>query len=119
MSDKKGTARRFARSRSKELLSAVAVSALLAAGIGVSGASAQEMQDDTIRFATATISPSFGRPEAGTASPSVYTLWPIYETLTRASPTGDVSGLLATSWKNIDKTTWRLTLRRGVKFQNG
>lgn len=119
MSDKKGNARRIVRSRSKELLSAVAVSALLAAGIGVSGASAQEMQDDTIRFATATISPSFGRPEAGTASPSVYTLWPIYETLTRASPTGDVSGLLATSWKNIDKTTWRFTLREGVKFQNG
>lgn len=119
MSDRKGTARRFVRSRSKELLGAVAVSALLVAGIGVSGASAQEMQDDTIRFATKSISPSLGRPEAGTASPSVYTLWPIYETLTRVSPEGDVTSLLATSWKNIDKTTWRFTLREGVKFQNG
>lgn len=118
MSDRKGTARRVMRSRSKELLGAVGLSALLAAGIGVSGASAQ-MQDDTIRFGTKSISPSLGRPEAGTASPSVYTLWPIYETLTRASPTGDVSGLLATSWKNIDATTWRFTLREGVKFQNG
>ncbi len=117
--DRARAPRRSARSRSKELLGAVGLSALLAAGIGVGGASAQEMQDDTIRFATTTISPSFGRPEAGTASPSVYTLWPIYETLTRASPTGDVSGLLATSWNNIDKTTWRFTLRRGVKFQNG
>ena len=119
MSDFKGTARHFARSRSKELLGAVGLSALLAAGIGVSGVSAQEMQDDTIRFATQGIAPSLGRPEQGTASPSVYTLWPIYESLTRVSPTGDLSSLLATSWENIDKTTWRFTMREGVKFQNG
>jgi len=119
MSDRKRTARRFVRSRSRELLGAVAVSALLAAGIGVSGASAQEMQDDTIRFAVQGIAPSLGRPEQGTASPSVYTMWPIYESLTRVSPKGDVSGLLATSWENIDKTTWRFKIREGVKFQNG
>ena len=119
MSDNKRTARRFVRSRSKELLGAVGLTAPLAAGIGVGGASAQEMQDDTIRFATQGIAPSLGRPEQGTASPSVYTLWPIYESLTRVSPKGDVSGLLATSWENLDKTTWRFKIREGVKFQNG
>ena len=116
--DRARAPRRSARSRSKELLGAVGLSALIAAGVGVGGASAQ-MQDDTIRFGTRDISPGLGRPESGTASPSVYTLWPIYETLTRASPTGDVSGLLATSWKNLDETTWQFKLRQGVKFQNG
>ena len=104
--------------RMRNLLGATAVTALLAAGIGVSGASA-EMQDDTIRFGTQSISPGLGRPGFGTASPGVYTLWPIYESLTRVSPEGDVTGLLAVSWKNTDKLTWEFKLRPGVKFQNG
>lgn len=49
----------------------------------------------------------------------MYTLWQFYESLTRVSPDGDVSGLLATGWENIDKLTWRFTLRPGVKFHNG
>ncbi len=83
------------------------------------GTAWSQMQDDTIRVAAGVIPPSFGRPEQGTVSPNVYVLWPIYETLTMVSPTGDVSGLLATGWKNLDDTTWRFTLRPGVKFQNG
>ncbi len=84
-----------------------------------SGGVQAQLQDETLRFATATIAPAFGRPEQGTASPSVYTLWPMYDSLTRVSPQGDVSGLLASGWKNLDPTTWELTLKRGVKFHNG
>ncbi len=103
------------RAAVRGLLAAAALAGLMLPA-GQAGA---EMQDDTIRFAVKNIAPSFGRPEQGTASPSVYTLWPIYESLTRVSPTGEVSGLLATSWKNIDDLTWRFTMRSGVKFQNG
>jgi peptide/nickel transport system substrate-binding protein len=96
-------------------LSAMAAAAVvLTAGV----ASAQS-SDNTLRFATASIAPAFGRPEQGTASPSVYTLWPMYDSLTRVSPQGDVSGLLASSWKSIDASTWEVTLKRGVKFHNG
>ena len=107
-----------AGARRRAWLYGVAGAAALALLAPAFSASAQ-MQDDTLRFATSTIAPSFGRPEQGTASPSVYTIWPIYDSLTMVSPTGDVSGLLATSWENINETTWRFTLRAGVKFQNG
>ncbi len=43
----------------------------------------------------------------------------MYDSLTRVSPQGDVSGLLASSWKNIDASTWEVTLKRGVKFHDG
>ena len=105
--------------RSRAWLAGLAGAAALAAlAAPIAGANAQ-MQDDTIRFATQSISPGLGRPEFGTASPGVYTLWPIYESMTRVSPQGDVSGLLAVSWKNIDRDTWQFTLRGGVTFQNG
>ncbi|MBM3503839.1 MAG: ABC transporter substrate-binding protein [Alphaproteobacteria bacterium] len=104
------------RRYSAALLGAVAAATVLAP---VGEASAQQLQDDTIRFATASISPAFGRPEQGTASPSVYTLWPLYDSLTMVNAKGDVSGLLAESWKNLDKGTWQVALRKGVKFHNG
>jgi peptide/nickel transport system substrate-binding protein len=97
------------------LVSAAALATALVAG----DVGAQQLQDDTIRFATQSISPAFGRPEQGTASPSVYTLWPLYDSLTMVNPKGEVSGLLAESWKNVDQDTWQVTLKRGVKFHNG
>ncbi|OGY24095.1 MAG: hypothetical protein A2172_00945 [Candidatus Woykebacteria bacterium RBG_13_40_15] len=42
----------------------------------------------------------------------------IFDGLTRVI-NGEVKGALATSWTNPDKTTWRFTLRKGVKFHNG
>ena len=92
--------------------SALALAAPLAA-------QAQQAPPDTIRFATGSLSPGFGQPEQGTASPSVYSLWPLYDSLTMVDPKGEVSGLLAESWKNIDKDTWQVTLKKGVKFHNG
>ncbi len=74
---------------------------------------------DTIRFGTASLAPGFGRPEQGTASPSVYSMWPFYDSLTMVSPKGEVSGLLAAAWENVDPNTWRFTLAKGVKFHNG
>jgi peptide/nickel transport system substrate-binding protein len=44
----------------------------------------------------------------------------IYETLiARDSKTMDLSPGLAESWEQVDDTTWRFALRKGVKFHNG
>ncbi len=43
----------------------------------------------------------------------------ISDTLLRWKAPGQLEPWLATSWKNIDDVTWELTLRQGVKFQNG
>ena len=44
----------------------------------------------------------------------------IYETLiARDSKTMDLVPGLAESWEQVDDTTWRFTLREGIKFNNG
>ena len=46
----------------------------------------------------------------------------IVESLTQLDPaTGDILPLLATAWKPLDDSasTWRITLRKGVKFHDG
>jgi peptide/nickel transport system substrate-binding protein len=44
----------------------------------------------------------------------------IYETLiARDSKTMDLVPGLAESWEQVDDTTWRFTLRQGIKFHNG
>ncbi|MGE8204736.1 ABC transporter substrate-binding protein [Heyndrickxia sp. NPDC080065] len=44
----------------------------------------------------------------------------IYDPLIKRNPeTGGFEPALATEWKNIDETTWEISLREGVKFQNG
>lgn len=43
----------------------------------------------------------------------------ITEGLTTVDANGDVKPLLATSWKQVDKTSWTFILRKGVKFQDG
>jgi peptide/nickel transport system substrate-binding protein len=89
------------------------------AAIAVPAMTAHALEDKTIRFATREISPGLGLPEFGAASPGVYSLYPIYDSMTQISESGDVVGMLAESWKNIDPTTWHVTLKKGIKFQNG
>ena len=44
----------------------------------------------------------------------------VTESLTEIDPTtGKVKPELATSWKQVNGTTWTFTLRDGVKFQDG
>ena len=43
----------------------------------------------------------------------------ISDTLLRWTAPGQLGPWLATSWRNVDSLTWELTLRQGVKFQNG
>ncbi|MCG8547228.1 MAG: ABC transporter substrate-binding protein, partial [Alphaproteobacteria bacterium] len=44
----------------------------------------------------------------------------IVETLTEIDPKdGSITPRLATSWEKVNPTTWRFTLRKGVKFHDG
>ena len=43
----------------------------------------------------------------------------ITDPLVRTDRAGKLQPSLALTWKNTDKLTWELTLRRGVKFHNG
>jgi peptide/nickel transport system substrate-binding protein len=43
----------------------------------------------------------------------------LYDTLMRWDSTLRLTPGLATSWKNVNETTWELTLRQGVKFHDG
>lgn len=43
----------------------------------------------------------------------------VIESLTRLNEEGELEPLLATEWKQEDPTTWRFTIRTGVKFHDG
>jgi peptide/nickel transport system substrate-binding protein len=43
----------------------------------------------------------------------------LYDALTRWDATLKLQAGLATSWKNVNETTWEFTLRQGVKFHDG
>jgi peptide/nickel transport system substrate-binding protein len=43
----------------------------------------------------------------------------LYDTLTRWDTSLQLQPGLATSWKNVNETTWEFTLRQGVKFHDG
>jgi len=43
----------------------------------------------------------------------------LYDTLTRWDTDLKLQPSLATAWKNLDETTWEVTLRQGVKFHDG
>ena len=76
---------------------------------------------DTLRVGNWDFPPGRGNPYSTvpTGVPQVY-IWPaMFDTLTGIDAKGAPIAGLATEWKNIDPTTWRLTLRPNVKFQNG
>jgi peptide/nickel transport system substrate-binding protein len=43
----------------------------------------------------------------------------MFDSLVTIGPDGKVQPMLATKWDVVDPLTWRLTLRRGVKFHDG
>jgi peptide/nickel transport system substrate-binding protein len=43
----------------------------------------------------------------------------LYDTLTRWDTSLRLQPALATSWKNVNETTWEFTIRQGVKFHDG
>jgi peptide/nickel transport system substrate-binding protein len=43
----------------------------------------------------------------------------IFDTLVRSTADGRLSPGLATAWRSVSANTWRFTLRKGIKYQNG
>jgi peptide/nickel transport system substrate-binding protein len=43
----------------------------------------------------------------------------VAETLVKADGAGNATPLLATAWEQVNPTTWRFTLRKGVQFHDG
>jgi len=63
--------------------------------------------------------PNLSWPEVGSLSMYV-PLTAVYEPLTKRDPeTLEVIPGLATSWEQVNPTTWRFDLREGVEFHNG
>ncbi len=90
---------------------AIALAALLQAGMPA--------QADTVRIGVRDLPPGLGNPYTGRGMPHVFVWHAIFDELTAVTKTGETVPKLATGWENINPTTWRFNLRRGVKFSNG
>lgn len=74
----------------------------------------------TITIAVPGLPPSQGNPfKEGPGTPGIHTYAAMFDALTRVDNKGVVRPRLAKYWKTINSTTWRFTLRQGVKFSNG
>ncbi|MBM3505503.1 MAG: ABC transporter substrate-binding protein [Alphaproteobacteria bacterium] len=76
---------------------------------------------DTLRVGVWDFPPGRGNPYSTVSAgvPQVW-IWPaLFEALTNIDSKGTAGPGLATSWRNVDPTTWRVTLRPNVKFHNG
>ena len=58
-------------------------------------------------------------PQMANDTSSSCALIQMYEPLFEFSPDKKLVGYLAESWKQLDPTTWEITLRKGIKFHNG
>ena len=78
-----------------------------------------QSQENVLRVGVSGLPPGRGNPYKGVGHPHIYTWAGIFDALTVVNPTGAATPSLATSWENVDPNTWRVSLRRGVTFQNG
>lgn len=95
-------------------LSAVLVAMLIGVQVPANAAT------KTITLGVPGLPPSQGNPfKEGPGTPGIHTYAAIFDALTRVDNKGIVRARLATYWKTVNSTTWRFTLREGVKFSNG
>ena len=105
--------------RHKKILSAALSVAMAALMVGASQAPVSAAVG-TITIAVPGLPPSQGNPfKEGPGTPGIHTYAAIFDALTRVDDKGIVRARLATYWKTVNPTTWRFTLREGVKFSNG
>jgi peptide/nickel transport system substrate-binding protein len=105
--------------RHKKILSATLSIAMSVLMIGASQAPVSAASK-TITIAVPGLPPSQGNPfKEGPGTPGIHTYAAMFDALTRVDNKGVVRARLATYWKTINSTTWRFTLRQGVKFSNG
>ena len=88
--------------------------ACLVAGTALSGAAQAADLAIGLKSEATSMDPQFHQ-----LSTNSQVLLNIFEGLTNQDPLQKVTSALATKWETVDDTTWRFTLRDGVKFQNG
>jgi peptide/nickel transport system substrate-binding protein len=90
--------------------------AILAAALASLAATQAPARDLTIGVSA---EPSSMDPHFHNLSPNLQTRLNIFESLTSQDEAQKLLPGLATKWETVDDTTWRFTLRKGVKFTNG
>ena len=78
-----------------------------------------DVQAQTLRVSNIGNPPNHGDPTTSLSYQHSYTFEAMFDALTTVDGDGSVKGRLATSWKNVDPTTWRFTLAPGVSFHAG
>ncbi len=113
---------RTSHSFTKVLRNSLIGAVLLAAGLNVSAPSAllgSAHAQETLKVGVWSLPPGRGNPYTARAVPSVFVWTAMFDKLTALNKSGGSDPLLATSWENIDPTTWRFKLRQDAKFSNG
>jgi len=78
-----------------------------------------QTKDDTVVFAIQSDMQNWDPPNS-VLRESIILGYHVFDHLAaRDLKTGKVGPSLATSWKNLDDTTWEVTLRHGVRFHDG
>ncbi|MBD7995540.1 peptide ABC transporter substrate-binding protein [Arthrobacter sp. Sa2CUA1] len=107
------------RTRTLSAGAVVMAAALVLTACSTSGGNADGEVNNTLRLGTVTPLASFAPWGASWANQSPY-LQPVYDTLLRATPDGEVIEGLATDWVlDETKTVLTLTLRDDVTFSDG
>jgi peptide/nickel transport system substrate-binding protein len=88
-----------------------AIAAVVCAASPVSAAS--------LRLTTASIPETWGNPFASTSNTRYPLQSAVFDPLTRINAQGALEPWLAERWEQTKPTTWRVTLRAGVRFSNG
>jgi peptide/nickel transport system substrate-binding protein len=95
------------------------VSAVAAAALTLIAAPAEaQAPRDQLRVAMYSKTQARANPFTSYA-PSVFWFTPIYDSMTRINQEGALVPWIAESWRLVDPTTWRFTLRPNLEFSNG
>lgn len=89
-----------------------------ASGVAILAATCAAAQDKSVTIGL-TSDPSHLYPLAGEELSSNIMYYHLYDPLVKRSADLSFGPGLAESWENVDETTWRFNLRKGVTFHNG
>jgi peptide/nickel transport system substrate-binding protein len=73
----------------------------------------------TLRMAVDILPPSLANPYRSSLPPTVWSVYALFDALTRFDGDNHLRPALAVGWEKIDDLTWRFKLRDGVSFHNG
>jgi peptide/nickel transport system substrate-binding protein len=95
------------------------ITALLAIAAAAPASSLAQTKDDTVVYAIQSDMQNWDPPNS-VLRESIILGYNVFDHLAaRDLKTGKVGPSLATSWRNLDDTTWEVKLRQGVKFHDG